>query len=109
MNKHQFDRQAWAKLSMFEQMGNIGSEVGRTLKAKRAGDERRMQAAFYRGLDLIDASAQIWSAKPNPRLRELLRSREEFVRVILTDQDDTLLERYFMNFAVAARLRRTKS
>lgn len=103
MNNHEFDQQAWAKLTMFEQMGNIGSEVGRALNAKRAGDESRMQAAFYRGLDLIDATANLWSAKTGGRLRELLRAREEFSRAVTDDSHDEALEKYFMNFAYVAR------
>lgn len=37
MSKHVFDRDAWAQLDVFNQMGNIGSEVGRALVAKHAG------------------------------------------------------------------------
>jgi len=32
---YQIDRARWAGMTIFEQMGNIGSEVGRTLKAKK--------------------------------------------------------------------------
>ncbi len=92
-------------MSMFEQMGNIGSEVGRALTAKREHDRKRMEAAFYRGLDLIDATAGLWSSRKDGRLRELLRAREEFAESIVSDGTGSALEKYFMEFAVAARRR----
>jgi hypothetical protein len=89
---------------MYEQMGNIGSEVGRALAAKRSGDEQRMHGALYRGLDLFDATAELWAKKQQPlRTRELLRAREQFVEAIITDKSDDKLEDYFMHFAIAAR------
>lgn len=103
MSSHVFDRVAWAKMTMFEQMGNIGSEVGRAMTAKRRGQEDRMTAAFYRGLDLIDATAQQWAGEKSPRLKELLYARELFARSVTTDDEDTTLESYFMFFALAAR------
>jgi hypothetical protein len=106
MSRHVFDRQKWAKLTIFEQMGNIGSEVGRALSAKHRGDNESMRGALYRGLDLFDVTAETWAAKKSPRTGEILRARELFVRSILTDREDTTLENYFMQFAIAARLHR---
>jgi len=102
MNNHKFDHADWAKLTMFEQMGNIGSEVGRALKAKQSGDETRMTAAFYRGLDLIDATAELWVKQPG-RLKELLRAREQFASAVNGQASGEGLEAYFMAFAFAAR------
>ena len=90
-------------MSMYEQMGNIGSEVGRALAAKRRKDEPAMQGALYRGLDLIDATAELWAKQKTPRTKELLRAREQFVEAVVTDKDDPRLENYFMYFAIAAR------
>ena len=109
MNNYQIDREKWAKLSIFEQMGNAGSEVGRALSAKRRGDVDRVNSAFYRGLDLLDATAEVWAAKKSPRTREILRAREQFVAAIEGQGDDFRLEEYFMQFAVAARMRRQLS
>lgn len=103
MSKHVFESRAWARMDMFNQMGNIGSEVGRALAAKRQGKEDRMQAAFARGLDLIDLTAELWAKEKSPRLRELLVAREQFARSVATDEIDNTLEDYFMQFAVAAR------
>lgn len=57
-DEHVFDRQKWQSLTIFEQMGNIGSEVGRAFAARRRGDTAAMTGAWQRGLDLLDATAE---------------------------------------------------
>jgi len=106
MSSHVFDKQRWARMTMYEQMGNIGSEVGRALAAKRQGDPQRMRGALYRGLDLFDVTAELWAKQKTPRTKELLRAREQFVEAIITDKNDDKLEGYFMVFALAARSNR---
>lgn len=106
MSDHIFDKKRWQSWSLFDQMGNIGSEVGRALKAKKSGDTKSAQAAFYRGLDLIDATAEGLIAKRSPRVKEVLRAREVFAESVMTDNVDDTLEKYFMEFAIAARLNR---
>lgn len=106
MSEHVFDREAWAALDVFNQMGNIGSEVGRAFNAKRRGKERWMMSAFYRGMDLMNATVESWAARGDGRIKELLRARELFAESILTDREDPTLEKYFMEFAMAARSRR---
>ncbi len=105
-NQHVFDRVKWSNLTIFEQMGNIGSEVGRALSAKRRGDAESMRGAFYRGLDLFDATAESWAASKSPRVAEILRAREQFSRSVVTDDIDVTLENYFLQYAIAARLHR---
>lgn len=106
MSSHQFSTTTWAEMDIFNQMGNIGSEVGRALNAKRQGKPDRCQAAFYRGLDLIDETAQLWATQKRPGLRELLYAREQFAKSITTPNVDATLEAYFMQFAIAARTKR---
>jgi hypothetical protein len=103
MSEHIFDKQRWGRMTMYEQMGNIGSEVGRALAAKRRGDQQSMRGALYRGLDLFDVTAELWAKQKSPRTKELLRAREQFVEAIITDKNDDRLEDYFMPFALAAR------
>lgn len=100
---YHIDRAKWARLSIFEQMGNVGSEVGRALAAKRRGDDKSAQAALVRGLDLLDATAEVWEAKHSPRVREILIARQQFVQAIEGPDDDPKLEAYFMWFAFVAR------
>ena len=104
MSSHVFDREAWAKQSVFWQLGNIGSEVSRALAAKRKGNEKRMTSAFYRGMDLLNTTIESW-AEQGKSPYELLIAREQFAKSILTDEEDTTLEKYFMDFAVAERRR----
>ncbi|QCT40576.1 hypothetical protein FBF24_01550 [Candidatus Saccharibacteria bacterium oral taxon 488] len=98
MSEHIFDRQKWQSLTIFEQMGNIGSEVGRAFAAQRRGDTAAMTGAWQRGLDLLDATAEQLARQKSPKLREVLRARELFAGM-----EDESLEGYFMWFVVAAR------
>ena len=106
MSKYVFDKRRWSAMTMFEQMGNIGAEVGRALAAKDRGDERATRGALYRGLDLIDYTAKLWAVQKSPRTKELLRAREIFVESVTTDHEDPNLEDYFMQYAMAARRNR---
>ena len=98
MSEHVFDREKWQSLTIFEQMGNIGSEVGRAFAARRRGDTAAMTGAWQRGLDLLDAAAEQLARQKSPKLREVLRARELFAGM-----EDESLESYFMWFALAAR------
>lgn len=102
MSEHVFDKKAWREQSIFWQLGNIGSEVGRALKAKRNGNEKRMHSAFYRGMDLINATVEAWTEQGKSAY-ELLIAREQFAESILTDKEDPKLETYFNQFALVAR------
>lgn len=100
------DMHKWSRLSFFEQMGNIGSEVGRALAAKHRNDLPSMEGALYRGLDLIDATVSLLVRKNSPAVKEVLRAREQFVEAVTTPKEDPGLESYFMQYAMAARLGR---
>lgn len=106
MHSYMVDRRKWAGLTLFEQMGNIGAEVGRALLAKRRGDEANLSGAFARGLDLLDATAEAWATRRPAVVREVLRAREQFAEAVLGAGRDDRLEQYFTDFAIAARLRR---
>ncbi len=104
MNSYQVDRQKWQALGIFEQMGNIYSEVGRTLAAKQRGDAEAAAAAAVRAFDLFDATSEGLAAQRSPKLSEVLRAREQFAAAF-TGSADQDLGAYFVHFAVAARLR----
>jgi len=97
------DRERWKKLSILEQMGNIGTEAGRTLKLKREGED--FQAAFIRALDLFDATVELLIISKSHRTREVLRARDQFLQALFISADPSI-EVYFMQFAIAARLKR---
>ncbi|NHM16247.1 hypothetical protein GMI69_06195 [Eggerthellaceae bacterium zg-887] len=108
MSNKPIDREAWARFDIFEQMGNISSEVGRSIAAERRGNIKRRDAAIERALDLFDATQEQLVRERSPRLREVLYARNEYLRLFYDgtfDADAEALERYFNNFAIAARLR----
>ena len=93
------DREKWAGISLIEQMGNIGSEVGRAINSRE--NPARRDGAIERALDLFSATAACHSGR---RLREILRARDEFLRLFFDDSTDfSGVERYFHHFALAAR------
>lgn len=97
----------WETMSFMEQMGNIGSEVGRTRIALDAHPER-FQGAFYRALDLFDRT--LADERWHGRRFELARARELFCAASLRQEEYGTsladLDNYFMQFAMAAALRR---
>jgi hypothetical protein len=106
MNNYQIDRQRWSRFTIQEQMGNIGSEVGRSIQAWRTHDEERFNGALYRALDLFDATTELLVAKHSPRTKEVLRSKDQFLALFFDntfEEDSDNIEQYFMQYALAAR------
>ena len=98
----EINREKWARLSLIEQMGNIGSEVGRAINSR--DNPARRDGAIERALDLFAATAVCYNGR---RLREILRARDEFLRLFYDDSTDyNGVERYFNQFALAARRER---
>jgi hypothetical protein len=104
---YRFDRKRWAGLNFYEQMGNIGSEVGRAIIAHREGKPEREGRAIDRAIDLFAATAEVLvGTEQSYRLKEVLRARDEFLRLFFDgtfEEDADAIERYFMNFAYLAR------
>jgi len=100
----------WFKLSLLEQLANIGSDVVRTIKWKNEGDLECSREAFERALELIDLT--VADSKNRGRLKEILRAREALVDYFLFDNiygsSDKLWENYFYHFNYAAALARGK-
>ncbi|MDD5056187.1 MAG: hypothetical protein PHZ00_08055 [Candidatus Peribacteraceae bacterium] len=99
----------WQTFSLAFQLANVGSEVGRALKAKQEGRTDRMTAPLDRALELLDLT--IADPKHRHRLKELCRLREVLCDFFLGDNDygsnPDVIDRYFLEFAVAARNERT--
>ncbi len=100
------DDGSWERMSLVEQVGNLGAEVGRAALAKEAGDEERCRGAFNRALELFELTIvdERWRG---PRRRELCLVRELFIDFIAGDntygESAESLDRYFLPFALAAR------
>jgi hypothetical protein len=98
----------WYTLSLAEQLGNIGSEVGRAANWEKKGNTTQRDHALERAFDLLDLTLDDNRLKQQPgRLRELCRAREILVDTFWGEKYylDTpeKLEKYFFQFAVAAR------
>src|SRR3990167_2707914 len=106
MNNYKIDRRRWAKMDIQNQMGNIGSEVGRAIIAKREGNEERFEGALRRALDLFSATTEVLIEQKSPRAREVLRAKDQFLRLFFDgkfESDADNIDRYFYQFALAAR------
>lgn len=88
-----------------EQLGNIGSEVGRARIYQDKNDKERLQRAADRALELFDLT--LADLRWRGRLLEIGRARDVFCDAILGGSEYgsklSELESYFMYFAIAAR------
>lgn len=95
----------WSKLTLAEQMANIGSEVFRAISSRERNDEKSAKLAFERALELFDLTLQ--DPKNHRRTREVARARETFVDYFeyenQYDQDKDSINNYFYNFNYLAR------
>ena len=99
----------WNQFSLLEQLGNVGSEVGRALKAKEVKNTKRENNALDRALELFDFT--IADPKNRKRLKEVCRAREVvcdfFFGENVYKSTSESLNRYFLSFAIASRLHST--
>ena len=100
----------WHKLTFFEQMANIGSEVERAIKWKTKDNRNYSRLSFERVLELLDLT--IDGAKKS-RLKELTRLREVLVDYFayknIYRSSEKNLHNYFYGFNYAARLNSKKA
>jgi hypothetical protein len=96
----------WFEFSYNEQMGNIGSEVGRSANW-RGKDQKNFQGAVNRALELFDLTLEDPRWKGREKGKEVVRVRELFCRAVESNNkiEPTFedLDRYFLEFALAAR------
>ncbi|MDP3956811.1 MAG: hypothetical protein Q8P97_02340 [bacterium] len=94
----------WFKLSLMEQLGNIGSEVSRAANWQ-GKDEKIFQGAVERGFELFDLTLE--DPRWRGRLREIGRAREVFCDAVFGGKEYGSklgdLKNYFLPFAYAAR------
>ena len=97
----------WQKLSLAEQMGNIGSEISRAFKWQNK-DKELYENAVDRALELLDLT--ISDSRWRARLKELSRVREIICDTFFGGKKyfDSFerLNNYFFHFAYLARITR---
>ena len=98
-------KKRWKKLSFFEQMTNIGSEVQRAINWKEKKLEY-IQMAIDRALELLDLTINDEKNHKRGRLKELLRIRELLVDYFYFDNiyksNNDNWKNYFFAFNYAA-------
>jgi hypothetical protein len=98
--------ESWSKFSLEEQLGNIGSEVSRAIRAKE--DPEYYWGAISRALELFYLT--IGDPRWKGRLKEIVRVKELFSAAALgsnefkTSLED--LDKYFLYFALVARVKK---
>lgn len=94
----------WLAMTLAEQLGNVGSEYERVMKAKAAGNKPRAESAFIRFLELMDLTLADGRWK-GARRREMARLREQSIEELekIDYNPSAGLSRYYMNFAISVR------
>lgn len=103
----------WFKLSLMEQLANVGTDIERTINWRKRSDKTASDAAFDRAIELLDLTiADPKHKKQGGRLKELCRVREALADYFLFDNEykssDKLWSDYFYCFNYAAALQRGK-
>ncbi len=97
----------WKKLSFFEQMAHVGSEVHRAINWKEKRPEYS-RLATDRALELLDLTIMDEKNHKRGRLKEILRARELLVDYLYYDNiyqsSSRSWENYFLAFAYAAAI-----
>lgn len=99
----------WLEMTLSEQLGNVGSEIGRAVNWQKKGDGEHMKNALERGLELLDITIadNRWAG---PRRKELCRAREVVKDTFYGDNEykdsPEALEKYFYQYALAARIKK---
>jgi hypothetical protein len=104
--QHSNLKEKWGKLSFFEQMANVGSEVERALNWEKRENKQYCLLAFERALELLDFTTE--TIKEIHRLKELKRLREVLVDYFFCDNiygsSPQSWHSYFFAFNYAARV-----
>lgn len=96
----------WNRLSIAEQMANVGCDVERAIRWRNKGNLEYSRNAFERALELLMFT--IADSKNKKRLKELCRLKEVLVDYFFGDNQysftDEFFQKYFINFNYMAAL-----
>ncbi|MCF7799672.1 hypothetical protein K9L05_03830 [Candidatus Babeliales bacterium] len=108
MHQGLYESGRWFKLSLEEQLANIGADIGRAIQSRAKGDAQASGYAFERALELIDFT--IDDPKNIKRLKEVVRVREFLVDYFVGDNQygftDKAWQDYFYYFGYIAAAKR---
>lgn len=94
------------KMSLAEQMGNVGSDFDRAVRWRQKKQPRLVMSAAERTLEQLDRTLSD-NRHAGQRRKEIARLRAEVCRELFSDEFDNKsayqLQRYFLAFATAAR------
>ncbi len=99
----------WERMTLAEQLGNVGADAGRAIRARASGNDARAAAGLERALVQLDLTLDDprWAGH---RRREIARAREVVCDHLAGDNvygsTPESLEAWFMAYAMAARLGR---
>lgn len=100
----------WQNHPITYQMGNVGSEVSRSLKWTEKGNRARADKAIDRALELFDFTINANVKNPS-RLTEILKARDEFCDYFFGNNsyhtDPVRMQRYYDGFVMMDQLRPT--
>ena len=97
----------WSSRSITYQMGNVGSEVSRSLKWLAKGNQDRADKAINRALELFDLTIEA-NVNNHARLTEILKARDEFCDYFFNDNsyrtDPIRMQKYYDGFVMIDQL-----
>lgn len=95
----------WHGMSLLAQLGNVGSEVSRAVRARGQGNSDRLDRALDRALELFDLT--VADPRHRGRRREICRAREVFLDFVVGGNEwgstAASLDAYYLQFGLAAR------
>jgi hypothetical protein len=92
------------ELTLYEQMGNIGTEIGRILHARKRNDLAAQNNALCRALELFDLTVS--DPRRKHQLKEILRARELLLIVFKKNQFTNQSLPKSIDISCSSRLRR---
>lgn len=105
MQHRDIQKHRWNKLSLMEQMANVGSEVERAIGWRKKQNSTYADAANTHALELFDLT--MGDKRHGDGIKEIARARELWLDFFLGDnqyhQTEQQWHSYFYSFTFAAR------
>ncbi|MGE0009413.1 MAG: hypothetical protein AB7F19_02635 [Candidatus Babeliales bacterium] len=98
----------WYTFSLFDQLGNVGTDVERAINWKKRGETDDSEKALVRGLELLDLT--IKDPKNKNRRKELFRIKEALLDYFYGNNQygftDEAWQQYFYCYAYASAIQK---